>query len=58
MDNEDEKRMTLSIEQQNLLDRIGKVWRSMPSLRFLQLIGNCFGPVTNLGIFVRGQDPG
>lgn len=36
----------LSAEQQEILDQITKVWKCNPSLRFLQLIGNCFGPVS------------
>lgn len=41
----------LSAEQQEILDRITKVWKHYPSLRFLQLIGNCFGPVKPSDIY-------
>lgn len=45
----------LSAEQQEILDQIRKVWKCNPKLRFLQLIGNCFGPVASGDIYFVGD---
>ena len=43
--------MELEPEQLELLELIKKIWRTDPSLRFLQLIGNCLGPVSTGDIY-------
>jgi hypothetical protein len=48
--------MKLSPEQEKLLAAIRKVWESYPSLRFLQLIGNVFGPVSSNDIYYIAND--
>ncbi len=34
-------------EQQEIIDRIVAVWRDAPTLRFLQLVGNCYSAGTD-----------
>ena len=43
--------MKLTLEQEKILADIRKVWEAMPDLRFLQLIGNCFGRVSSSDIY-------
>ena len=47
--------MELTLEQEKLLALIRKIWEGMPSLRFLQLIGNCFGPISPGDIYFIGD---
>ena len=48
--------MELNPEQQKILTIITKIWEANPSLRFLQLIGNCFGPTSLKDIYFIGDD--
>ena len=48
--------MKLAPEQEKLLATIRKIWEAMPSLRFLQLIGNCFGPISPADIYFIDDD--
>ena len=48
--------MKLEPEQEKLLADIRKVWEASPSLRFLQLIGNCFGRVSPDDIYFVDDD--
>ncbi len=43
--------MQLSPEQTKILDLIEATWKGDPNLRFLQMIGNCFGPVAPRDIY-------
>lgn len=47
--------MALNPEQEELLKQIGKIWEAQPNLRFLQLIGNCFGPTSPGDIYFIGD---
>ena len=50
-DNGSPEPTVLNQEQQNVLHLIQKIWKLAPSLRFLQLIGNCLGPVKPSDIY-------
>ena len=43
-------------EQQEIIDIITKIWEQNPSLRFLQLIGNCTGPIATRDIYFISDD--
>jgi len=43
--------MELAIEQQQMLSLLKRIWEADPTLRFCQLIGNCFGQVSGRDIY-------
>lgn len=48
--------MNLNPEQQKIIAHVTEIWEANPALRFLQLIGNCFGPITPRDIYFVSDD--